>query len=157
MISIVNGSILDSKEKFICHATNCVTKHAAGLAKDMFDKFPYANIYSSRDESDVPGTIVVCGDGLENRYVINMLSQYYPGKPKFPNSQLDGSYTREKYFKQALFQISKLDKLESVAFPYMIGCGLAGGIWSNYYNMILDFESYVDEKYNTKVVIYKNI
>lgn len=44
------------------------------------------------------------------------------------------------------------ENIKSVAFPYMIGCGLAGGNWETYLGMITDFQkTYAD----VSVVIYK--
>jgi hypothetical protein len=41
---------------------------------------------------------------------------------------------------------------ENVAFPYMIGCGLAGGNWKIYLGMITNF---ADRNPNLNVFIYK--
>jgi hypothetical protein len=40
----------------------------------------------------------------------------------------------------------------SIAFPYKIGCGLAGGKWEDYESMIYKFAK---ENPNIKVKIYK--
>ena len=60
---------------------------------------------------------------------------------------------REGYFKRCLGLIGdKIEGLESIAFPWQIGCGLAGGEWKVYEGMIKEFaESYPD----VSVVIYK--
>ena len=36
-----------------------------------------------------------------------------------------------------------IDGLESIAFPYLIGCGLAGGEWNDYKAAIESFSSMV--------------
>ena len=124
-----------------------MSKGAAGLAFYLFDKFPYANVYERRSEPSSLGTIEICGNGKEQRYVINMFSQYYPGHAlKWPDSSKDGVLAREKLFKQCLDQISKIKELESVAFPYKIGCNLGGGCWENYLSMIEQFSNIVDAK-----------
>lgn len=148
-MSIVRGNILDADEKYICHQCNCVTqKYGRGLANHIFKKFPYANIYLPRHgRRDKIGTIKVKGNGRDKRYVINMMAQYYPGAPKY----FDTSEYREKYFKVCLEKMAQIPNLESVAFPYLIGCGLADGEWENYLKMIKDFERKVD----ARVVIYK--
>ena len=43
---------------FIGHQCNCVTKDAKGLAKQIFDAFPWANDYCT---DRIPGTIKVYG------------------------------------------------------------------------------------------------
>ena len=90
MIEIVSGDLLEAKEKYIAHACNCITQKSAGTAKAIFDKFPYANTYATRTEPNVPATIQIMGNGQDQRYIINMYSIYYPGKPKYPYSTKDG-------------------------------------------------------------------
>lgn len=153
-MKIISGNLLESKEKYIAHQCNCVSTYAAGLAKQIFDEFPYANIYKKRllsGKVDGMGNIIVCGDGETKRYVINMLAQFYPGKPKYQNSKKDGYLAREKAFADCLTQISAISEIKSIAFPYNIGCNLAGGDWETYYNMIESFEKQID----ADVVIYK--
>lgn len=86
----------------------------------MFDKFPYADVYSNRTNPDIPGTISIKGNGVLERYIINLFGQYYPGSPKYPNSDLDGTKTREKYFHKCLLEIAKIKNLDSIAFPFKI-------------------------------------
>ena len=46
--------------------------------------------------------------------------------------------TRQGWFQDCLDAIGKLN-LKSVAFPYDIGCGLAGGKWARYDDMLQKF------------------
>lgn len=146
---------MGAKEKYLCHQTNCVTNRAAHLAKDVFKAFPYADIYTDREEPDHPGSIIVRGNGTEHRFVINMLGQVYPGAPRYPDSSIDGHSAREKYFHRCLHEISKITNLESIAFPWCIGCGAAGGSWNAYHDLIARFTDYVEKQQNVKVSIYK--
>ena len=146
-IEIIEGTnLFDADTKYIVHQCNCVTSTAAHLAKDMFEKFPYSNVYENRIKDDEPGTIKIMGDGLEQRYVISMFGQYYPGKSKYPNSPKDGFGQRELYFALCLNQIRKIENLESIGFPYKIGCGAAGGNWNIYFNLLKMFANKVDAK-----------
>lgn len=154
-IEIVTGDLLNAKEKYIAHQCNCVTTYAAGMAKSIFDKFPYSDVYSNRLIHNHPATIEIMGNGQDQRYVINMYAQYYPGKPKYPNSNLDGQVVREKYFHKCLLQVARIPDLESIAFPWRIGCNLGGGVWEHYLGTLTNFAKYVEEKYNTRVVIYR--
>src|SRR5690554_3670191 len=153
MIQIINDDIFNSKEKYLIHQCNCVTIKSAGFAKELFDKYPYSNIYKYRNNyKDTPGTIKICGNGKNQRYVIGLFSQYYPGKPTHDN---DNRELRLKWFRQCLFEVSKIENLESVAFPYKIGCNLGGGRWDDYYKMIERFANYIYQQQNAKVIIYK--
>ena len=146
---IVNGDLTEATEKYIAHQCNCTTKTAKGLAQAIFAKFPYANIYKDRARfgATEPGNIVVCGDGVEKRYVINMLAQISGGRPKKPET----FEARAEYFQQCLDQIKEIPDLDSIAFPYNIGCGLAKGNWPLYEKMLADFAREV----NIPVVLYK--
>ena len=152
MIKIINGDLLEAKEKYILHQCNCITNNAGGLALYLFLKFPYADVYKDRTHNDTLGTIKVCGNGKDQRYVINAFAQHYPGPSKFQGIDVAGN--REIYFQQCLDQVCKIQNLESIAFPYLIGCGLAKGKWENYIRMIADFSN-LDCTKDVSVVIYK--
>src|SRR5260370_41351941 len=154
MIEIVSGDLLEANEKFICHACNCVTQRSAGTAKAIFDKFPYANAYATRIEPNVPATIQIMGNGQDQRYIVNMYSMYYPGKPRYPHSTKDGFEVRQQYFHKCLLRIAKIPDLESVAFPWKINCNLGGGFWPHYLGTLTNFADHV-EKQGVKVVIYQ--
>jgi hypothetical protein len=49
--------------------------------------------------------------------------------------------------------LAQVEDLDSVAFPYGIGCGAAGGAWDVYYKIISDFAEYLDGKVD--VFIYQ--
>jgi len=144
IMEVIEGNILDSDAQYIAHQCNCLTSHSAGTAKVIFDEYPDADIYKTRGETDwknlpenqKPGQIIISG---EKRKVINMLAQLFPGKAKFPSSQLDGVSARKNNFKKCLDLISKIEGLKSVDFPYGIGCNMAGGHWPDYLKMIEDF------------------
>lgn len=155
MLEVITGSIFDSKEKYICHQCNCITHRSAHLAKTVFDRYPYADVYTARTSPDLPGSIIIRGDGEDKRFIIALLGQYYPGSPKFPDSILDGKKARERYFHKALMAVARIPNLESVAFPYKIGCGAAGGDWNYYFGTINNFAQYVEKEQGAKVVIYK--
>ena len=160
MIEIITGDLLEAKEKYIAHQTNCIsTGGAAGIARIIFDKWPYADCYIGRKETSTPstpGTIDIRGNGIEQRRIINVHAQYYPGKCRFPLSSLDGLVAREKYFYKGLLQIAKIDDLESIAFPWRIGCGLGGGDWEHYIGKLTLFSNYLETK-GVKVVIYRRV
>ena len=98
-----------------------------------------------------PRKIVIKGNGIDQRYVINMIGQWFPGRVKYPNSSKDGYIARQKYFKNCLKEIMKIKDLESIAFPYNIGCGVAGGDWEIYEKLIDLFSKHVD----ADVFLYK--
>ena len=152
------GNILDSTEQYLVHQCNCVSKGASGLAAAIFRKYPYANVYKNRDFQDRPGTIKICGNGKDKRFIVNAFAQYYPGSPNTFSSVMsvpdmpDEAQARELYFYDCLEDIKKIEGLESLAIPFGIGCGLAGGNWNNYHRMI---ELFSQDMKNVDVVVYK--
>jgi len=136
-VKVIEGAdILASCTKYIAHQVNCKSTGSKGLSQAMFKKYPYSNVYTDGTVR-IPGHIIVRGDGEDTRYVINMVAQFYPGKPTL--SPFDSPETRLKWFKTCLDEILEIKDLESIAFPYKIGCGLAGGDWSEYLKLIEDF------------------
>jgi O-acetyl-ADP-ribose deacetylase (regulator of RNase III) len=153
VIQIFNGDLLNSNEKYIAHQANCVSNSWSGVAKAIFEKYTYSNVYKNRKHHDVPGTNKIMGDGVSDRFVINMFSQYYPGVAN--NSKFDCVSARQTYFHSCLRQIAKIKDLNSVAFPFMIGCGLAGGDWNWYLGELNNFADFVENKQGAKVFLYK--
>lgn len=149
---IIQANIFNATEQYIAHQCNCITNKAAHLAKDVFTHFPYADVYSNRISEDTPGTICVRGNGVNERYIIAMFAQFYPGRVRYPDSKKDGFLARENYFLNCLRKISKIPDIKSIAFPYRIGCGAAGGNWENYEKMI----NLLSDKTNINVSIYRN-
>lgn len=160
-IQIINGDLLEAKERYLCHQCNCLTTRKAGLAYAIFNRFPYADVYSPRKylhcaprnliEGQEPGKIIVCGNGKDQRYVVNMFGQLYPGKPKYPDNPTDNYVARREFFRSCLQALADLPNLESVAFPYGIGCSMAGGNWEEY---LADIEKFA-ESVKVTVVLYK--
>lgn len=150
-MEIIEGDLFETDAKYIAHQCNCVTNRPAHLSKKVFERYPYADIYTGRKEPSKPGSIVIRGNGKDKRYVINILGQYYPGKVKYPSSKLDGFEARKGYFYQGLRKIQEIQGLESIAFPYGIGCGAAGGDWDFYLSLIEKFSKHTE----ADVHIYK--
>lgn len=150
-MQIIEGDLFDSDAKYIAHQCNCVTNRSKHMAAAMFKRYPYADIYSSRTEPDTPGDIIISGNGQDERFVISLLGQYYPGKVRYPSSELDGFEARKGYFHSALKKVLEIEDLHSIAFPWGIGCGAAGGDWNFYQSIIEKFSKATD----AKVYIYK--
>lgn len=138
MVNFVEQDLLDSKYQYIGHICNCITTDSAGMAKGIFDRFPWANTYQYRSDKSLrsnTGTISVHGNGESERLIINMYSQYYPGGPKSYESR----EKRLSWLKLCLLEIEKINNIREIAFPYKMGCSLAGGIWQDHLDLISDW------------------
>jgi len=150
-VTEIEGDLLTCNSKYIVHQCNCLTTNAAGLAKWLFEKYPYANVYT-RGSIRIPGTIQIRGNpDLNQQLVVNLFGQNSPGKPY----NLESESVRSTWFKEGLQELAKMgESLHSVAFPYLIGCGLAGGNWLVYKKRIEDFAQQVSI-YGVQVIIVK--
>jgi len=121
--------LLLSDAQHIAHQCNCTTRRARGLAETLFARFPHADTYSS-GAVRVPGTITVAG-GQHLRSVVNLYAQRAPGRSSDASGD-DTAEARLGWFRECLRRVAELEGLESVAFPFRIGCGLGGGDWTAY-------------------------
>ena len=80
-----------------------------------------------------------------------MFAQYFPGKAKRKLIENDNTIDRSKWFTSCLDQITRqLPDVKTFAFPYKIGCGLAGGNWNLYINYLEKFANF----YKREVILY---
>ena len=142
MLSYKDQDIINFTESYLIHQCNCVTNVSKGLAETIFKLYPDANKYIDSNFKRIPGTISV------HDKIINMYAQRYPGKSKYNN---DTKSQRLEWFKMGLNSLKDLPNIKSIAVPFKIGCGLAGGDWNEYFK---ELEIFV-EKSGINVVIYK--
>jgi O-acetyl-ADP-ribose deacetylase (regulator of RNase III) len=160
---LIEGDLLDCDAQYIAHQCNCTSKSSSGLAKAIFEKFPYADIYKDRYSENPfwhkPGELYIRGE-VNQRLVINMTSQVLPGGPGklfevAPGmSTQETTETREKLFLICLKKIKAIPGIKSVAFPYKVGSGLAGGDWNRYHEVLNRFATQLD-KSRVEVFIIK--
>lgn len=140
--TISSDKFLETKDKYILCLCNCISTKINGEEEpsvtQLYSKFPYANLYKDRGVSGKngkPGEIEVRGGGAE-RYVINLVTQFYPGKNKFPN---DNPNKRLSWFKKGLDKISDLNNLNTISISRDM-VEEVGGEWEKYYQALADFE-----------------
>ncbi len=150
MLIEVEGDLLEfDKAQYIAHQCNCVSKGAGGIAFYIFEKYPHSDVYTRRTQPSTVGSIEICGGTKEERGVINLFAQYYPGGSSDHSN--DTPELRIKWMKQCLAKIyNNRDKIKSIAFPFQMGCGIAGGDWNIYKELIKKLAVYMP---NTDVYI----
>ena len=147
MSEFVKGNVFDYP--VICHQVNCKGVMGAGLAKQIRERYPfvyteYKNLCSRN--KDLLGHILISHEsGLNGKMIINMFAQDGYGRDK--------RYTDYTAFKNCLEVLacnmnaySCVGHYNTIAFPYKIGCGLAGGDWYIVLGMIKDFSKKVKQK-----------
>ena len=136
MITHKKGNLLSAKEKVIAHQVNCFGA-AAGLAAAIFRKWPTAeNDYmqvvkrvqkASGHTKALLGMSQLTGQQRDGHIICNLFGQYEPGPAYNP-----------KRLEQALEQLGNTARIMnwSVALPYKLSCGIAGGDWDEVLQII---------------------
>jgi len=144
-MTYLEGNILHPPVPAIVHQCNCVTRGQAGLAKQIFKKFPYSNTYAGNTPR-VPGMVSChkstwCRVDLEHPLVFNLYAQNQPGACRAGMDETPE--IRLEWMRTALEEMGKIIVTEAifeVCIPFLLGCGLAGGVWEDYKKVLLDFE-----------------
>ena len=161
------GDLLEAIEDYIVQQCCCTACRPHGLSKAIADRFPHGNVYAKRkpvaprrntacpEDRPQPGTTLIVGNGTNERYIACLFGQMAMGLPgKYEAFGIpDKGTDREKYFSQSLEHLSKqIPASSTLAFPYKIGCGLAGGNWSNYEKILTEWEQ---QHIGYTIVLYK--
>ena len=131
MVTIKKGNVLDAKEKIIGHQVNCFGV-AGGLAGAVFRKWPYAKndymqLIKNVQAKSLLGMAHYTGEQRDGHIICNLFGQFEPGAAYNP-----------KKLEQALEQLGNFARTTgySVALPWKISCGIAGGDWEEVQRII---------------------
>ena len=147
-INIVNGNIFDTHCNIICHQVNCQGVMGHGIAKQVKEKYKgvfneykrYCDAHADSREAMLGEALIVDVDygaavldwlvNKERKYIANIFGQLTYGT---------GLRTNYKALVLGLEVVANFAKEHnlSVAVPYKIGCGLAGGDW-NKVNILIE-------------------
>jgi O-acetyl-ADP-ribose deacetylase (regulator of RNase III) len=167
-INILKGNLLTCDHHMIVQQSNCITTVGKGLYPEIAAVYPYSDVYSERttifstkhratplatdDTRDIPGTCKLSHPSTDSDgpIVAHLFGQYAVGRSK------EKKALRVNYFKDALddltIKLTALDNVKTIAFPYKIGCGMGGGCWKVYCNMLNTWTKTLPEKYTIEVL-----
>lgn len=159
IVKTIAGDITESDSNYLAHQCNCNTVKSHGLSKTIADKWPWADIYSKRVpigsrnatiKPSIPGTIELITNEDDNKTIICLFAQWAPGKPGdyaryYPKNYSDTSENRQLWFKACMAKIDDLN-LDEITMPFKIGCGLAGGNWKIYEQIL--------QNARTQIILY---
>ena len=132
MVNLFRGDVLSSTADIICHQVNCKGVMGAGLAKQIKAKYP--ELFTQYKSMCAEYGYMLLGDiflykAEGGQCIANLFAQNGFGRDK--------RYTDYKAFRNCLKSLKKVvSEDKKVAFPYNIGCGLAGGDWDTIYSII---------------------
>lgn len=151
-VKVVDGDLLSTKAKYICHQVNCQGKMGSGVARQIRGKYPTVYRWYK----------VKCSEGAREKerlgvskspllgQVQMVYKEDYPvGKSDIDSQAVCNLFSQDQYgyngkqftdyaaFEKCLLQLRKMIPVgETIAMPYKIGCGLGGGNWETVYNLI---------------------
>ena len=152
----------------IVQQCNCLAVRCHGLSARLAEKYWWADVYRLRrpvrnrnlavpEDRAKPGYINIRRNPTGKKPdMIVLFAQYdfgIGGHKRVPDGYEDTQEEREQWFKECLETLGENKKYQNLAFPYKIGCSLAGGNWDHYLPMIEDFAF----KYNKHVTLVKKI
>lgn len=150
MITTINGDLLAlTNIDVIAHQTNCMGVMGSGIAKQIRDKYPdvyndFRHLYR-QGQTYLGHCFLDCvmknehdTDHIGPKYIANLYGQKDYGRE--PKCYTNYDALREAFVK--LRDQMQIRNLYSLALPYKMGCGLAGGDWTIVKQIIRDtFES----------------
>lgn len=153
-IPVINGDVTTATTDVIAHCVNCQFVMGSGVAKALKEKWPeiynnYINLGKTIAYNNSAEWLGYCQlvKLSNNNYCANLFGQNYFGR--------DGrQYISYDALKKSLLNLRndmEANNLQSVAFPYKIGAGLAGGDWQ----IISDIIAEVFENTNINVQFWK--
>lgn len=139
-IIVVRGDLLDFVgDGVIVHQGNATSRRSAGLAKQIFRRYPWANVYTQAAGirramglvmvRSAPKMSATRGD------IACIIGQLRPGPPPRDDTR-DTAEKRASAFRRGLKTLFADERWRVFNFPWGIGCGLAQGKWSRYKSMI---------------------
>ncbi|WP_144500128.1 macro domain-containing protein [Bacillus pumilus] len=136
MIKTVDGNILEASEDIICHQVNCKGVMGTGLAKQIKSKYP--NVYKEYKQlcteqvDDLLSSVQLISTN-DRKTIANLFAQTGYGRKR-----MQTDYDALRSCLQSLKDTVTHSNQTSIAIPYGIGCGLAGGDWTIVEEMIED-------------------
>ena len=152
------GDLLDAKVDIIFHVTNCMGVMGAGIAYNIKNKWTkvfneYKKYVETNGSTNCLGTyqMVDITDYAHTQasQVVNIFGEYTPSRNKRA-IEYDETLNALEMFRDDIIKTYKNDKKVVLGFPYLFGCGLAGGDWRIMKSIIFS----VFEKYSDKVEIH---
>lgn len=138
----VKGDVLKTPFQIIAHQVNCKGVMGAGLAKQIRSNYP--NLYDAYKDYCNHGACL--GDFLgwvtsDKHYILNIFAQDGYGRDKryTDYSAMYNAFANGINDYRDLYEVGNEVQL-TIAIPYMIGCGLAGGDWDEVQKILFAVE-----------------
>lgn len=153
MIKIVHDNIFNMKEACMVHQVNCVGMMGAGVAEQIARKFPQHRLDYAKFTFLYPEEIRLSEENnpLLGKCIISHTNKGYDIAGIY--GQVNVGRTKKRTITSALRQgfMELASKYESLAVPYVIGCGLGGGNKTEIITMLGE----VKKETGCEIVLYR--
>ena len=156
MILTIKDNIINSKEEMICHQVNCKGVMGKGVALAIKNKYRYAytqykDFCKNKEVKDLIGrcNIVKVQSDTNPKYIANMFAQENYGYGK--------CFTNYEAFEICILHVlayCNMMEIKSIAMPYKIGCGNAGGNWNIIYSLLEKYFGINGTNKEIKLILY---
>jgi len=147
------GDLLTSDCTILAHQANCQKTFGAGIALQIKKQFPeayQADLDYHYSEKERYGRCSVAYIKRENKFIVNLYAQRYPGKPFDDSDQKSRYKAMESSLDMLMKSIPNLREKGfpvRIGLPMYIGCGLAGGDWDVVHGILKK----ISEKYKEDI------
>jgi uracil-DNA glycosylase len=115
-INYSDKEFVEADDKYVVCMTNCLDTKVAPEKEPtlhrLFNKFPHADVYRLKTGAHKPGTIILKGDGKNERFVVSLFCKFYPEKFDYPN---DNHAKRLAWFIKGMDALAAINHLTSIA------------------------------------------
>lgn len=135
-IIFLKGDVLKTETDIVCHQVNCKAVMGAGIAKQIRALYPElydGYVKYSRNLKCGPQLLGHVYFYEADKYVI---ANCY-GQNTFGRTGVHTNYFALETCFKTVKEYSEQHNLKTIAMPYNIGCGLAGGDWNVVLDMII--------------------
>lgn len=135
MIKIIDGNILDVTKGVIVSMVNCQNKMGRGLAKSIYEKWPavkseyHAFCLGAAALKTKPLGLCHSVEVEPGLFVCNVFGQEFYGPGDKCYVSYEAVESGFKILSDAISFARDIREQGPVYFPYLFGCGLAGGDW----------------------------
>lgn len=150
MAQIIEGDLTEITKGVILHQVNCQNSMGAGVALSLSKKYPivkiaYRKSFENEDPLGLYGSLQLITIDPKELFVANSYSQFDCG-----NAYVDGNcYTNMDMLVSNIMVASQIasDFDVPLYIPEYVGCGLAGGNWSELLPRIQDIDNLIIVRY----------
>jgi hypothetical protein len=159
-IRFVFGDIRDTTAEYILQQVNCLCVNSHGLSQSLEQTFPYCRTYSGRrrvgrrnlavpEDRGTPGKCVIFTPPrpMKGPKIACLQAQWDFGKPGMKTNrpvspECDTLIQRQLWLNMALRDFThQVPQRVTVAVPWKMGCGLAGGDLTSTLDIVIDWGS----------------